>query len=503
MNCKHTIIILLFITNQLHAASDSPQKTVKEIAGLVSQYCSTCHNPPSPDLLPKESWPYVVKYMADLAETSMGHKFISDEHVRDITAFYYGNSPKYLPRLPYHPSTNNDRKFIISELGRKSATPLTVNVKSVNLIRNDNTEFLICDSEKNQVSLLTKKGKIWQEKVLADIQVPSHTEVIDYDLDGDKDIIVGSLGLFFPPQGQLAGKVFLLRQSPTGEFNKELLIENVGRITDARPLDIDGDNDIDIAIAIFGADAPGELAWLENLGNGKHVKHTLLNAGGGLNISPTDLNGDGMVDFVSLVSQEHELVAALINTGKGQFRRTLLFKAAHPMVGFTSMRLVDLDGDKDVDFLFSNGDANDLQTDPKPYHGIQWLENKGNLKFQYHDIGRFYGAVSAVAGDLDADGDLDIVASSWNNYWDDPKRQSLIWFENDGKQNFSRHNITNRPQDIVTLELEDVTGDGQLDIIAGVLRIGLLKNSINNPEKNNKEVLQGRIILFENKGIIH
>jgi hypothetical protein len=143
---------------------------------------------------------------------------------------------------------------------------------------------------------------------------------------------------------------------------------------------------------------------------------------------------------------------------------------------------------------------------PKPYHGVQWLENKGNLQFQFHDIARFYGAVTAVAGDMDSDGDLDIVASSWNNYWQDEQRQSIIWFENDGKQNFTRHNVTNRPQSIVTLELKDVTGDSKLDIIAGSLRMDLLLKQITNDKKNakqslldNSDSLQSRIILLENK----
>ena len=62
----------------------------------------------------------------------------------------------------------------------------------------------------------------------------------------------------------------------------------------------------------------------------------------------------------------------------------------------------------------SNGDALDTQPDPKPYHGVQWQENRGNLQFQFHDIGRYYGAAVARAGD----GDLDVVAGSWLNFWD-------------------------------------------------------------------------------------
>lgn len=482
-------------------------KPVEEIVGLVNTYCGTCHSVPPPSLMPKKSWPYVIKKMAEIAAKNTGQEVISAENIRHITAYYYGSSPASLPFLPYPPNAESPVSFSVTEQGQSSEMPLVINVHSVNLM-GGGAEFLVCDSEQNQILLLSQKGKSWQETVLAKVDTPSHTEVVDFDFDGDMDIVVGALGLFFPPTGAYAGKVFLLRQTAPGKFKKELLFEGVGRITDAQPMDIDGDKDLDIAISIFGGDAAGELAWLENLGSGKYSKHTMMKVGGGLNISPVDLNNDGRMDFVSFITQQHELIAGLINQGGGKFKKTLLFKAGHPMVGATSMRLVDLDGDKDIDMLFSNGDANDFQYDPKPYHGVQWLENKGALKFEYHNIGRFYGAVGAEAGDMDLDGDLDIVASSWNNYWEDPKRQSLIWFENDGKQNFTRHNIISRPQSITSFDLTDVNGDNRLDIVAGVFRMDLLRNSYGegdakkeNVKENTPEPLLPRLILLENKAV--
>ncbi|HEV8541767.1 MAG TPA: VCBS repeat-containing protein [Verrucomicrobiae bacterium] len=82
---------------------------------------------------------------------------------------------------------------------------------------------------------------------------------------------------------------------------------------------------------------------------------------------------------------------------------------------------------------------------PRPYRGVQWLENKGRLNFEWHDIYRFYGAYSAVAADLNKDGKLDIVATSMFNDWIDPKRASIIWLENDGIQHFTPHAIARIP----------------------------------------------------------
>lgn len=466
------------------AVSGKP-KSIETVTGLVNQYCGACHKVPPPAVMPKKYWPIAIQAMDELAARRMGQEFIPAEALRDITAYYYGSSPVQLTLLPTHPNTENSFTFASSELGSTSGIPLVININAVELDPSHTAQFLVSDGGRNEVSLLTKAGDSWQETVLAQVQVPSRTEVVDYDLDGDKDIIVAALG-HFPPSDRLSGKVILLRNSGSGAFEKEVLLEGVGRITDARTADIDNDGDLDLAVAIFGGGQVGELTWLENKGRGLHTRHPLLKGSGALNLSPVDLNADGRIDFVSLISQEHEMVVALINKEGGGFDHVSLARAPHPMFGFTGMSLVDLDSDGDVDILLTNGDAHDLQKDPKPYHGVQWLENTGNLKFTFHDVGRFYGAATAVAGDVDSDGDLDIVASSWNNYWEDTRRQSLIWFENDGKQNFNRHNIINNPPGIVSLELGDIDEDGKLDIIAGVFRMDLLSQDIvANQEKQD------------------
>lgn len=511
MKLKHRLINLLFLITFVvgHSfAETGKQKQLEAVVALVNQHCSTCHSVPSPAVMPKESWPPVIQAMAEIAANRMGREIISAEAIRDITAFYYGSSPVSLPLLPQFQDAGSRLAFEVSELGQKSKRPLILNVNSVDLKVSKNTEFLVCDGGRHAVLLLEQSGETWRETVLAEVQVPIHTEVIDFDGDGDNDIVVADLGLI-PPSDALAGKVFLLRQTAPGKFNQEVLLDNVGRVTDARPVDLDGDGDLDLAVAIFGGGVVGELAWLENLGAGKYDKHILLQLSGALNASPVDLNADGKIDIVSLVAQEHEMIVALVNRGEGKFEPVSLSRAPHPMYGSTSMSMADMDGDGDTDILFTNGDAHDTQMDPKPYHGVQWLENKGNLQFTFHNIGRFYGAAAAAAGDLDADGDMDVVASSWLNYWEDERRQSLIWFSNDGKQNFTPHAILNRPPGIVSLELKDMTGDDRLDIVAGVFRMDLLLRDMAagtedvkpSTESHTGESLGGRILLLKNMDV--
>jgi hypothetical protein len=174
------------------------------------------------------------------------------------------------------------------------------------------------------------------------------------------------------------------------------------------------------------------------------------------------------------------------------------------MFGSTSLTAVDLDQDGDTDILFTNGDAFDLQTEPKPYHGLQWLENHGSMKFQFHDIARFYGVATATTGDLDGDGDLDIVASSWVNFWKDSRRHTLVWYENNGHQVFRAHSVASQPAGLVSLQLTDVTGDGRLDILAAAFRMDLWLEQLGYPGNaetrpvDTSSAAKPRLLLFEN-----
>ncbi len=482
--------------------SNAVPKPIEEVIQIVNHHCGACHKVPPPNILPKKNWPGVVQTMADLSHKMMGKVFISEEHLHDIKAYYYGSSPTELPRLPYLPASKSPVVFQVRELGAGSSKPLAVDIAPG--LSGTATDFLLADAEQKKLLQLVRKGDQWQEKTLARAEVPVNTQVVDIDADGDKDILLADLGML-PPASDKVGKVYLLRQQQAGQFTQELLIGDLGRVTDAQAADLDGDGDLDIAIAVFGGNNQGEIIWLENRA-GQYHRQQLLAVAGALNITPADLNGDGLIDLVALIAQEHEMIVGFINRGAGQFERDVLARAPHPMFGSTSMTLVDMDKDGDVDIVFTNGDAFDLQTEPKPYHGVQWLENRGKLQFQFHDIGRFYGAAHVVAGDMDGDGDVDIVASSWVNFWRDPNRQTLVWYENNGRHQFTAHPIANQPAGLVSLQLVDVTGDGRLDIVAAAFRMDLLLDDLGfnsppevRPDPATTAKQNARVLVFENK----
>ena len=193
---------------------------------------------------------------------------------------------------------------------------------------------------------------------------------------------------------------------------------------------------------------------------------------GSINAIVADLNGDHSPDIVALVSQEWEEIWAFPNSGRGQFTPTMLWGSTNPDFGSSWITVVDLDRDGDLDILYSNGDAFDYApANSRPWHGVQWLENKGNLQFEFHRIADLPGASSPQAADIDGDGDLDVAVVSAYNNWDAPGALSLVWLENDGRMQFSLHAIATTPTHLITLALGDLDGNGQVDLVTGGMHV--------------------------------
>jgi len=72
-------------------------------------------------------------------------------------------------------------------------------------------------------------------------------------------------------------------------------------------------------------------------------------------------------------------------------------------------------------------------------------------------------ALSTKIVDLDGDGDLDIVAAFYN----EPATTNtgkLIWYENDGSQNYTKHDIDTSINGAIYISILDFNGDGMKDI---------------------------------------
>jgi hypothetical protein len=347
-------------------------------------------------------------------------------------------------------------------------TPMISHIIADDLDDDSLLDIVVCDANSNSVTWIRQfPANIYTERILADgLIAPAHVQAIDFDNDGDKDLMVAVLGLLFPSNDRI-GSVVILENDGQFNFEEHIVVEKVARVSDVRAGDLDGDGDMDLAAAQFGYD-DGETRWIENLGNWEFKSHMLQNLSGPLNIELVDIDDDNDLDIILLVTQEWEEIYCFINDGQGEFQMKLLWGSDNQDFGSSGIYMHDLNQDGRLDILYSNGDAFDyIPPQGEPWHGLQWFENKGNLDFEYHRICTLVGAFSLRPSDIDQDGDVDLFSVSAFNLWDDPASQSFLWLENIGEMQFMKHDITNTPTHLITLEPGDFNNDGLTDFVTG------------------------------------
>jgi hypothetical protein len=351
-------------------------------------------------------------------------------------------------------------------------------LKFVNLFDARRQDLIACDM---------LHGIVWVQQfylpgqpfmVLAEIPNPAHAEVVDLDRDGKLDLLVANLGSF-QPEDHDRGTVEWLRGLGAEQFELIQLLDKVGRVADVQPGDVDGDGDLDLAVAVFGWRLTGKVLFLENTGRVDDRGTPMFNdyildpRQGAINVPIVDINHDGRLDIVALLAQQHETVAAYLNDGKGDFDTVEIFKAPHPDWGSSGIEVVDLDRDGDLDVVMVNGDTLDSKIPIKPFHGVHWLENEGKFPFRAHRLAVFPGAHKVRATDLDGDGDLDLVASSFLPQLRtlSAKRtaniESVIWLEQVAPGTFETHVLESGEFDHPSLEVGDYDRNGTVDIITG------------------------------------
>jgi hypothetical protein len=447
-----------------------------DISERVHEFCGACHAYPPADTFPRDLWRHEVERGYQFFSTA--GKNLEAPPMDEVIAYYKERAPDKLPPAKFEnaktPPPVEFKKIAIAALPDENP-PAMANVNLVHLFDDKRLDLLACDMRRGQVLVCRpyESSPTWE--VLAEIPNPCHTEVVDLDGDGKKDILVANLGSFTPTD-RLCGSVVWLRGNGDGTFTPYTLLENVGRVADVQAADFRGTGKLDLVVAAFGWNDTGEVWFLENQTTDwkqpKFVPRIIDKRHGAIHVPIADLNGDGKPDFIALFAQEHETVVAFINDGKGNFTAKDLFVGPHPAYGSSGILLADINADGKPDILYTNGDTLDIPYILKPYHGIQWLENKGDLKFEHHWITPMYGVHRAVAGDFTGTGRIDIVAVNFLPheafpYRGDRKLDSVIYLSQVAPGRFERHSLETITCNHTTCIAGDIFGRGKLDFVTG------------------------------------
>jgi len=213
---------------------------------------------------------------------------------------------------------------------------------------------------------------------------------------------------------------------------------------DLIPADFDGDGYLDLFVASLGQNDP--KIWI-NDGSG-NFKPSEQEIPGCARAAVGDVNGDDRLDIIVAEWQPDKLLwssslSIWLNDGSGSFNPGESLAVAE---GAQRILLGDLNADQALDLFVLGTGQNEV-----------WINNGQGL-FEYLAQDLPTGIDSAGgSGDLDGDGDLDILAGGWEG-------PPAVWM-NDGAGYFSKFEISIKDEDlhIHGLALGDLDSDGDLD----------------------------------------
>jgi len=454
--------------------------------------CSRCHQFPEPEILPRELWEAQLVTMHGIVTTlpvELGGSPIGFS-LREVVEWYNTKSPEVfsLPRsiTESGPPPIRFRKRTIPVGPEGIPAIATLTRLEAGLFGDRDFVLSAVDMGNGNVYLISASEG---PQLIGGTGHPVRSIPGDLNGDGLTDLLVSDLG-FMGLSDELKGRVLAALQLPDGSFDFQPIFDGVGRLADARPMDLDLDGDLDVVVGSFGWRLTGGIYLLYNEtkagGPLKFRSETLVARAGAVSVIPLPAREpDAGPGFAVAFAQHHEYISAFYpkarenaekakgGAAKGMvYEEQVLYRAPHPNWGMSNLEVVDLDGDSDLDFLLAHGDTLDDGFAFKPYQGVMWLENIGG-HFEPHRIGALYGAHRAEAADFDGDGDLDVVTAGFLPQLTQPipkghmRVDSIIWFERTDDDWLAWSVEINHPRHTGVTVL-DFDRDGRPDIVAPV-----------------------------------
>ncbi|GAB3956620.1 hypothetical protein GCM10028805_47050 [Spirosoma harenae] len=376
-----------------------------------------------------------------------------------IENYYLGNAPDtILPPLRKHPIQVGLKHFKYKEASFANRPALTSMVK----IMPDNQGILFGDGKARRKNLTFLTSDL-QEKY--SIQVGATP--IQYDGNSAEGYLTTIGRGVFPTDASNGAMQRLVKNKSGSDYTLERIdIPALRRPVCMAYGDLNKDGLEDVVACEFG-NQTGQLAWYENNGKGGYTKRILREKPGAISAIIKDTNKDGLLDFYVLMAQGDEGIFLYENQGGGKFREKRLTSFL-PLNGSQYIELADFNKDGFEDIVYVCGDNADKTPILKKYHGIYIFLNDGKSNFKQSYFYQLNGAYKAMVRDYDLDGDLDIAAISFFPDYQRYPEESFIYLENKGKLTFTDYSFPEATKGRwVVMDAGDMDSDGDIDLVLG------------------------------------
>jgi hypothetical protein len=232
-------------------------------------------------------------------------------------------------------------------------------------------------------------------------------------------------------------------------WEKIPIASGIGGAYELEVVDFDVDGDLDVVTA---ARTDNEVVWIERDLDVWTTRIVATDFDGARSACSVDLDDDGDLDIVA-AAEFSDQVAWRENTS---LHRIAFFPledgptSAPP--GVTSLVTADLDGDGDLDLVataFNETSAPDV---------LIWLGQGSGWSAPITVDSQLNGAEKVRIADLNHDGHLDLIAVG-------SRVDSLVWYEFHTIGSYIRHVIDTTMDGVIDFDLGDFDCDGDLDIV--------------------------------------
>jgi FG-GAP-like repeat len=444
----------------------------------IAKFCGDCHALPRPSSFVREVWYEEIEKGYEFYARS-GRTDLNPPPLQSVVKFYRKHAPAVIefPR-PADVAQDQRKRFELESFDWRDSGSLTAAIASirwVNVQPKGEGKLVTCDMRDGSISLIAPNPKHISRQVIGRLGNPARATACDLNADGLTDFAVAELASFNPYDHAFGKVVWLKKLDSSDGYEAITLKEGLGRVADVAVADFSSDGLQDILVAEFGHRKTGGIHLLTRLEidptKVEFQSKKLDIRPGTMQAIPHDWNHDGKMDFASITSQEFECVDLFLNNDTA-FNNYNLWNGTDLTTGSIGIELADLDRDGDQDILCVNGDSFDNNFANRS-HGVQWLENLGELQFKEHRIVELPGAYRAVAGDMDRDGDLDIIAVAnlpttvYPNSLLEANPVSIMMLEQTSSRNFTPHVLERGTPRYPALEVGDFNSDGMVDFVVG------------------------------------